>query len=70
MGLLYFPKIEKDTSYTIIIEDGRTILKAEANGSASGIVHNKRFNVFKTPIMKWKWKISNTLKYAVGINDP
>lgn len=57
---LTFKKIEKHTRYTI--ESGNPngfILKAESDGSASGMVWKESFNVKESPILRWKWKVSN-----------
>lgn len=56
---LTFPKIPRHTVYRIEKEDSKNILAAEANASASGIIYTKSFNIFKTPIIKWNWKVSN-----------
>jgi len=55
---LYFDKIDEHSTYTI--EDN--ILKAESNKSASGIIFKKEFNVYKYPVVKWKWKAENIIK--------
>lgn len=57
---LTFPKIPRHSTYRI--QNG--ILIAEADNSASGIICSKVFNIYKTPVIKWKWKISNT--YQAG----
>jgi len=57
---LTFEKIEKHTQY--FIEKGKShdsFLKAESNGSASGLIWVKSFNVNELPLLKWKWKVSN-----------
>jgi hypothetical protein len=41
---LYFPKIERHTTYTTVSEGGRTYLKAQSQASASAIVFKKTFN--------------------------
>lgn len=56
---LTFPKIQRHTVYRIDKEDAINILVAEANASASGIIYTKAFNIYKTPVIKWKWKVSN-----------
>ncbi len=38
---LKFPKIEKHTRDSIQTVDGQTVLKAEADASASGLVHRE-----------------------------
>jgi hypothetical protein len=56
---LTFPKIPRHTVYRVGKEAANTILVAEADNSASGIIYMKTFNIYKTPIIKWKWKVSN-----------
>lgn len=56
---LTFPKIPRHTTYRIQKEDSKNILVAQADQSASGIIYTKTFNIFKTPILKWRWKVSN-----------
>ncbi|MDD5413088.1 MAG: DUF3047 domain-containing protein [Methylobacter sp.] len=40
---------------------GTTVLKAESNGSASGLFNEQRIDLQKTPIMNWSWRIENRL---------
>jgi hypothetical protein len=54
-----FPKIQRHSTYSIQKEDWKSYLVATADNSVSGIIHNKSFNIYKMPIVKWKWKISN-----------
>jgi len=56
---LTFPKILRHSTYSIEREGGKNILVARAERSASGIICVRSFNIYKTPIIKWKWKISN-----------
>lgn len=59
---LTFPKIPRHSTYKIQKEGGNSILIAQADNSASGIVNIRIFNIYKTPVIKWKWKVSNTFK--------
>ena len=59
---LTFPKIPRHTTYGIRTEGDKNILVARADRSASGIICKRSFDIYKTPIMKWKWKISNTYR--------
>src|SRR5512145_2191817 len=61
---LTFPKIPRHSVYRIEKEEAKSILAAEANASASGLIYNRSFNIYKTPIVKWRWKVSNI--YAAG----
>lgn len=53
-----------DTLYTLIRDDGTTVLMAEANRSMSGLLYPIRINVKQTPLLQWRWKISNVLADA------
>ena len=56
---LNFPKIKKHSVYSIEKVNGRSVLKAESNASASAIVYKYSFNVYEYPQVKWRWKVSN-----------
>jgi len=56
---LTFPKIPRHSHYRIQQEDSKGFLVAMADNSASGIIYTKTFNIYKTPIVRWKWKVSN-----------
>ena len=56
---LTFPKIAHHTTYSIHKEGEKSFLVAQADNSASGLIYTGSFNIYKTPIIKWKWKISN-----------
>lgn len=56
---LTFPKIPRHSTYRIQKEDSKSFLVAAADNSASGIINMRTFNIYKTPIIKWKWKITN-----------
>jgi hypothetical protein len=59
-----FPKIKKHSVYTIETGDGKHVLKAESNASASAIVYKDAFSVYDHPRVKWRWKVRNV--YAKG----
>lgn len=56
---LTFPKILRHSTYNIQKDGEKDFLVARADNSASGIIYTRSFNIYKTPIIKWKWKISN-----------
>jgi hypothetical protein len=56
---LYFPKIQKHTSYTIERHGSEHYLRAESNASASALLHKETFNVYEYPRVKWNWEVSN-----------
>ncbi len=53
-----------DTRYTLVKESDRTVLKAEAQASMSGLVHAVRVDLRKTPLLRWRWKIAAPLNNA------
>jgi len=59
---LTFPKIERHTTYSIDENDSLTFLKAKTSGSASGIIFKESFNVYETPIVEWRWLVSNVFE--------
>lgn len=54
---LTFPKIPVHSIYTRVREGEASLLKAESRNSASGLVHRRRFNVYVTPRLRWRWKV-------------
>jgi hypothetical protein len=58
---LTFPKIERHSRYAIESDGENRVLRAEADASASAIVHTVRFEVHRFPEIRWRWKIEKTL---------
>ncbi len=54
---LTFPKIKAHSTYTLVKEDGKSILKAESRDSASALVHRRSFNIYETPLLRWRWRV-------------
>jgi hypothetical protein len=46
-----------DTRYALVPEDGKTVLRADAQGSMSGLSHAVRVNIREYPLLRWRWKI-------------
>jgi len=59
---LIFRNISKHTAYSIIEENGSLVVKAVAEASASGLVHEIKINPAEYPVVRWKWKVGNVLK--------
>ena len=59
---LTFPKIGKQTLYSIQTLENRSVLKAEAVASASGLIMNEPFNPYETPLLRWRWRVENVLQ--------
>ena len=56
-----FQKIDHTTRYELAQDQGRTVLLAQADQSASGLVWDQDFEPAKTPWVSWDWKISAVL---------
>src|SRR5512139_3872225 len=59
---LAFKKIEKQTSYTLVKDEGKVVIKAVAKASASGLIREIKINPKEYPIVQWRWKVTNILK--------
>jgi hypothetical protein len=55
---LTFPKIKTHSTYTLVSEGGRSILKAESRASASAIVYRRSFNIYENSRLTWRWKVT------------
>jgi len=57
---LKFRKIENMCSYTLDPqEENECYVKAQSSDSASGMVWQGEFDVYKHPMIRWRWKVSN-----------
>jgi hypothetical protein len=50
-------KYKKATAYRLVSEDGRTVIKASAHASASGLSHDVDIDPRQYPAIKWRWKV-------------
>ncbi|MCP9760794.1 DUF3047 domain-containing protein [Aquitalea sp. S1-19] len=55
-----------ETRYRLVQDGNTTVLRADADGGASGKFRKMKVDLTKTPFLNWRWKISNT--YA-GVNE-
>ncbi len=55
-------KSKPQTRYTLVSDEGATVLRADAQNSVSGLSRAIKVNPAEYPILKWRWKISNVLK--------
>ena len=56
-----FPKIAEHTRYSIVVQGGDSVLKAESHASASGLLCSASFDPVAFPVMRWRWKVDNVL---------
>jgi Protein of unknown function (DUF3047) len=64
---LTFRNIEKHTGYSLVTDNGVTVLKADSNASASGLTRDLtslKLDIREYPILKWRWKVANLIKNA------
>jgi hypothetical protein len=59
---LTFKKIERHTDYSLVEDDGRVVLRADSDSSASGLVHAIDIDPAQHPVIEWRWKVGNTLQ--------
>lgn len=55
------PLVKRETKYTIVKEGENSILKCEADRSASSLQSIYYFDVYQYPVVKWKWKTDRVL---------
>ena len=49
------------TDYRIVEEEGRKVLFARSENSASGLVFDTSFDPQEFPVLSWRWKVSDTI---------
>jgi len=50
------------TAYSLVKEDGKTVLKAHSNKGASGLLKKVKLDSREYPVLRWSWKVEHTLK--------
>jgi hypothetical protein len=55
-------KGKKKTSYQLVTENGKTVLKAQSHNAASGLLQKVELDPKKYPVIRWSWKVAHTLK--------
>jgi len=54
---LIFPKIKAHSTYTLVREGGKSVLKAESRAAASAMVYRRNFNIYDYSRLRWRWKV-------------
>jgi hypothetical protein len=57
-------RLKKATQYQLVDYSGRTVVKAHAEASASGLVHPIRVDVKTYPLLAWRWKVTDLIATA------
>lgn len=50
------------TVYEVVDKDGSRVLRARADGSASGLIFPLRFDPVESPWLEWRWKIEGVIE--------
>ena len=53
---LTFEKIEAHTAYSLVDYQGTTVMRAESDASASGLIRKMRIDPRQYPIIQWRWQ--------------
>lgn len=53
-----------DTRYSVVLDAGKAVLRAEADQAMSGLIHPVRIDIRQYPLLRWRWKIAAPLKRA------
>ena len=59
---LTFKKIPKLTTYELVKDGGRIVVKATSDASASGLTKEVKIDPKEFPVVRWHWKVENLLK--------
>ena len=57
-------RFKKPTQYKLVDYNGRTVVKAHADASASGLVHKLDLDPREYPLLSWQWKTTALIKTA------
>lgn len=55
-------RFEGETTYTFDTVDGRRGLRAESDGTASGLYKKMQVDLNRTPYLEWSWRVGNVLE--------
>lgn len=55
-------RFKGETYYRLVDAQGMTALHAESRGTASGLVRKIKVDLTQTPILRWRWRVANTLR--------
>ena len=57
-------KFKKPTQYKLVDDAGRTVVRASADASASGLVHRLTLDPKSYPLLSWRWKVDRLIAGA------
>ena len=59
-----FSRFKKPTRYQLVKDAGQVVVKATADGSASGLRHRLRLDPLAYPVITWRWKVDDLIEAA------
>jgi len=59
-----FANIDRHTDYSLTREDGKVVVKAVAEASASGLIREIAIDPKEFPVIQWTWKVDSVLEKA------
>jgi hypothetical protein len=59
---LRFDDIESYSEYEAVELDGEQVLRIRSDDSASGLILERSFNVFETPVLEFRWRAEKVLE--------
>ena len=57
-------RFKRPTEYKLVKDDGRTVVRARASSSASGLVHPLDLDPARFPLLQWRWKVDQLIAKA------
>jgi len=57
-------RYKKPTQYKLVTADGKTVVKASASSSASGLLHPLDLDPAEYPLLQWRWKVDELIAKA------
>lgn len=57
-------KLKKPTQYQLVDYAGKTVVRAHAEGAASGLVHRLQLDTATYPLLNWRWKVTGLIPSA------
>ena len=59
---LAFSGIEAHTDYRLVEDEGRVVVRADSQASASGLVRQIEIDPAAYPVVEWRWRVANVLE--------
>jgi hypothetical protein len=56
-----FPSLPRHTEFTLVADEGRTVLRARAAASTSGLSRELSVDLRTHPMLGWRWKVMNLI---------